>query len=492
MSARSQIRARAAERQRSAADPAVSAWVSANAGSGKTRVLIDRVARLLLAGADPSRILCVTYTKAAAAEMSTRLFQRLGHWSMASDEELIKELEQLGAQAPPRESLDKARRLFASALETPGGLKIETIHAFCQRLMQRFPAEAKVPPEFDVIDEREAEGLLANARAAVFHNLSGDAALGDAIAIALDSAGEHNFGEMLKDGIVKRTAIERFFAEAGNDEEIAARIRALLGLATDEDADSVEAACYDDENCNAEALKRVAEVMSQSTASEAKRGALISNYLAAASRAQHFEAYCSFFFTQGGELRKTLINKATLKGNPGLDAILLKESERVERWSNKLRAARLADLTIAALSILKHIFDGYERLKAAHGALDYDDLIAKTLGLLEDSAYAWVHFKLDGGIDHVLIDEAQDTSPDQWQIVRRLTAEFFTLESASETRARTMFAVGDQKQSIYSFQGADPRGFSEMREHFGSRLSVGPRLGRRASSRFPSAPWKTF
>ncbi|MFZ1991601.1 MAG: double-strand break repair helicase AddA, partial [Alphaproteobacteria bacterium] len=338
--------------------------------------------------------------------------------------------------------------------------------AFCQRLMQRFPAEAKVPPEFEVIDEREAEGLLTTARQTVFHHLADDEALADAIALALDTSGEHNFGEMLKDGIVKRVAIERFFAEAGGSEGIAARVRALLDLDPNENAASVEAACHNDEHCNVEALKRVADALSQSTSAEAKRGNLIGAYFAAASRSQYFEGYCSFFFTDKGEPRKSLVNKATLKDNPGIDRVLLEESARLERWSNRLRAARLADLTIAALSILKHIFQGYERLKATRGALDYDDLIAKTLKLLEDSAYAWVHFKLDGGIDHVLIDEAQDTSPDQWEIVRRLTAEFFTLEAASDARARTIFAVGDQKQSIYSFQGADPRGFSEMREHF--------------------------
>ena len=120
--------------QEEAADPTLSVFVTANAGSGKTKVLIDRIARLLLEGSKPSAFLCITFTKAAAAEMQSRLFERLGGWCVADDATLAKELAELPA---PNADLGRARALFAQALETPGGLKIQTIHAFCERLLTR-------------------------------------------------------------------------------------------------------------------------------------------------------------------------------------------------------------------------------------------------------------------------------------------------------------------------------------------------------------------
>ncbi|HEY0282077.1 MAG TPA: UvrD-helicase domain-containing protein, partial [Rhizomicrobium sp.] len=150
-----------------ASDPRRSAWVAANAGAGKTHTLANRVTRLLLAGARPERILCLTYTKAAAAEMAGRLFDQLGRWSMLPDDELAKNIAEVGAEIGGKEELKKARRLFADALETPGGLKIQTIHAFCQYVLMRFPLEAGVPASFRVLDERTARDLMAEARARV-------------------------------------------------------------------------------------------------------------------------------------------------------------------------------------------------------------------------------------------------------------------------------------------------------------------------------------
>src|SRR5215467_5112845 len=147
-----------------ATDPEASAWVSANAGAGKTHLLTDRVTRLLLSGASPSRILCLTYTKAAAAEMATRLFARLGDWALLADSDLTAKLNDIGAEPPDAETLQRARRLFAQALEIPGGLKIQTIHAFCQHLLSRFPVEAHIPPRFSVLDDRNAAELMAAAR----------------------------------------------------------------------------------------------------------------------------------------------------------------------------------------------------------------------------------------------------------------------------------------------------------------------------------------
>lgn len=155
----SRRRDEASERQVQAADPRASTWLSANAGSGKTRVLTDRVARLLLDGVEPQRILCLTYTKAAASEMQNRLFRRLGEWAMLEDAALRAALDALGVEAVGHEVLAQARRLFARAIETPGGLRIQTIHSFCATLLRRFPLEAGVSPQFTELDDRAARLL---------------------------------------------------------------------------------------------------------------------------------------------------------------------------------------------------------------------------------------------------------------------------------------------------------------------------------------------
>src|SRR6478735_7712169 len=162
-----------------ASDPDISAWVAANAGAGKTYTLANRVARLLLADTKPQKILCLTFTKAAAAEMQDRLFKQLGNWAMLPDDALRDEIVRIGGEA--HTDLAKARRLFAGALETPGGLKVLTLHAFCQILLSRFPLEAKIPPAFEVLDDQTAREMIDESRQRVLERAgSGDAMLAPA------------------------------------------------------------------------------------------------------------------------------------------------------------------------------------------------------------------------------------------------------------------------------------------------------------------------
>ena len=183
MSAAASPVASATDAQRKASDPEVSAWVSANAGSGKTHVLVNRVIRLMLAGCPPDRILCLTFTKAAASEMANRLFRMLGQWTTLPDDELAEKIVALGDARPNERTLLAARRLFANALETPGGLKIQTIHAFCESLLQRFPLEAGVAPGFEVLDTRSAEEMLGQIREALLSagSLEPDGEIGHAL-----------------------------------------------------------------------------------------------------------------------------------------------------------------------------------------------------------------------------------------------------------------------------------------------------------------------
>lgn len=453
----------ASHRQIVAAEPTASTWLSANAGSGKTRVLTDRVARLLLRGVEPQRILCLTYTKAAASEMQNRLFRRLGEWAMLEPDALTQQLRALGEPvSDDAELLARARRLFARAIETPGGLKIQTIHSFCSALLRRFPLEAGVAPDFSEIDERSLrqlqlevlDALAQGPDAMVLRDLAA-VTNETALAAVLDQLGRYR--DVFATGAPDIDAAALFDLPADFTEH-----RLLADVFLGYEADLADAlvpvlrASGAGDNKLADALT---EVVNPSIP------ALIS-------------------------LEKVLLYGATAKAGPftaKLGAIPTKpvrESlpsdvlDALNALAQRVEAARPQRQALAAM-VRAQALHGFARVwipaleeaKARRGWLDFDDLILRARRLLSDPAVAqWVLFKLDGGIDHILIDEAQDTSPEQWRVVELLTQEFTSGQGAREAE-RTIFVVGDKKQSIYSFQGADLRGFDRMREKFDHALS---------------------
>src|SRR5882757_2034617 len=182
-----------------AADPDVSAFVSANAGSGKTHVLAQRVINLLLRGVDPAKILCITFTKAAAANMANRVFGTLADWTMLGDAALDEKIRLSTGKPATSAQRIQARRLFASALETPGGLKVQTIHAFCTRLLHQFPFEANVAARFTVLDDATTTQTLDKLTLNVLMEASAapDSALGRALATAIASAADTTFKEVV-------------------------------------------------------------------------------------------------------------------------------------------------------------------------------------------------------------------------------------------------------------------------------------------------------
>ncbi|HEX4304374.1 MAG TPA: double-strand break repair helicase AddA [Rhizomicrobium sp.] len=457
-----------------AADPNHSAWVAANAGAGKTYTLANRVTRLLLAETDPGRILCLTYTKAAAAEMQARLFKQLGEWSMLPNAELERKVIAIGAGLGGPEDMKKARRLFAKALETPGGLKILTIHAFCQNVLSRFPLEAGVPAAFDVLDEQTTRELIAQARSRVLERSgSGDAPRAAALAFLLTQTSEATLNDILDAALgADRRKLERFFETLPSPDAMADTVWRAHGADPARSVDTIIA-----EFCRARdaaEVKRIAEWMRGGTKTDQTRGALLAGVLTMAPGRAMYAAYREFLLTKEGSPRKDPVTKNHSAKHPGLRAIVDDWQAAILVVEAERRAAHAATLAEAALTIADAVRTEYTRAKEARGALDYDDLIVKTRQLLEDRAAApWVLFKLDGGIDHVLIDEAQDTSPEQWRIVKALTSEFFAGEATERTRGarkypviRTIFAVGDEKQSIFSFQGADPAQFDIHRHAF--------------------------
>jgi len=445
------------EAQEEAADPTISAFVTANAGSGKTHTLINRVARLLLSGAKPETILCVTYTKAAASEMQRRLFEVLGGWSVASDAQLREALGKLRSRATASfdgRELSAARRLFAAALETPGGLKIQTIHAFCEKVLKRFPIEAGVAPGFKVLDEPAQAAVAAAARRLVAHHvLNTPGELADAYARLSVSLDFRRFQAMFGEFEARRRALGEFLAE-GLESAVRWVWQAVDIPEGTEPADlGIAAMAAMDRGL----YRRAAEALKPGGKTDAGRAAALSA-LAEADPAD-FDAALRLFFTKDGDDAKWIGSAKRLKDIPELQAALLAEQSRLALARERIRAARVGRDSTDAVRLANAYLAAYEIEKRAAGGLDFEDLVDRTCALLHSRpAAAWVLYKLDGGVDHILLDEAQDTAPEQWKIVDALTEEFFAGEGrrAAERLKRALFVVGDRKQSIYSFQGADP------------------------------------
>ncbi len=452
-----------------AADPRRSAWVSANAGSGKTHTLANRVSRLLLDGARPERILCLTYTKAAAAEMQDRLFKQLGRWSMLDDETLFQEIRAVGGEELDKLALRKSRRLFAQALETPGGLKIQTIHSFCQHLLARFPLEAGIPPSFDVLDEQTARELIAEARNRVLERAGSgdDGELAKAVAYLVTHTSEARLHDILNNALGKdRAALEKFLEGLAEDgQTLSAALRRAHEADPEDDYFQIaEKFCREVRGEETE-LRNAIAWLASGKGRDSDRAQQLQRFLERAPGTAAYDCLREAFLTGEGELYAQLAAKALQTARPDLFAYIQALAARLRETDDRCRAAHAAALAESALVIAQAVLNRFAAEKRSRAVLDYDDLIAETLSLLErKEAAAWVLYKLDGGLDHILIDEAQDTSPVQWKIVRKLSEEFFAGEG--DGRLRTIFAVGDEKQSIFSFQGADPAEFAVNRHYF--------------------------
>jgi ATP-dependent helicase/nuclease subunit A len=455
------------ERQRRASDARVSAWVSANAGSGKTTVLSHRVIRLLLDGADPAKVLCITFTKAAAANMANKVFGILSDWATMPDADLDAAIAALGEPVPDAARRARARRLFARALDTPGGLKVLTIHGFCERVLKQFPFEANVPAAFSVLDERLEAELVAAARdrvlaTAVEHP---DGPEGQALSAIVGEVSDFAFGLGLQAALGQRRLLGRLMG-AGAARHTDARLAAALGLAGGETAAGIEARILG-EGLARDDWPELIAWLAAGGVNDGKRAACLREAAGAGDADTARACYLGLFFKDDGEPRlgSQLATKRTRDRNPAFAAMLDGEQERLVALLERRRAAACRERTIALLTLAEAVRTHYEAEKAARGALDFADLILKTRALLQRDAAAWVLYKLDGGIDHVLVDEAQDTSPEQWDIVAALTAEF-TAGAGARPVLRTVFAVGDEKQSIFGFQGAAPEAFGTMRNSY--------------------------
>ncbi len=455
---------KATKAQRMAADPSGTRLAAANAGSGKTRVLVDRVSRILLRGTEPEDILCLTYTKAAASEMQERLFATLGGWSVLDDDALRNDLITLFGQPPetldPPVVLPKARELFAKALETPEGLKVQTIHAFCERILSRFPVEAGILPGFEPLDDIDILTLRSEVETQILRDgmHDPDGPISNALRHLTLARADSSLDDLFR-WMAHNPQKIRAWHGAGLD-ALAGRLK----LGEDRSPQEIAATLW--RRLNLKDMREASAALATGGATDVKRGAFVNAALAQTDPVLALGQLRNIYFTKDKpDLRKKFYD---LKTHPIAQGWIDSHSLDIIEADERIRAADVFVMTQAVYDISGRYAELYKEAKHRTRGLDYSDQILFVLRLLQNSAAAdWVRYKLDGGIKHILLDEAQDTAPEQWEIINTLAAPFFQPHPDDDpNKPRTLFAVGDEKQSIYGFQGARPEQFlTEIRKH---------------------------
>lgn len=453
--------------QMQASDPQQSVWVSASAGTGKTRILVNRMLRLLLNGNKPEKLLCITFTKAAAAEVLQRIQEMVLDWSICDTTTLHTRMEELLDRAPTRDEIRFARRLLPIILQVPGGMKIMTIHAFCQSVLSRFPLEAKIPPGFSVIDDIQSQQLLNQAKHDLLEDVTqeNNPALFADLERFYDRVHETNQNTLIQTVLNKRYRLNEL---AQSIDTIRAELCTLVGIHENQLYTISEQEFLAQINSNA-LRSCLPEMLSANGATLPKIANALEAFL---QRPTDFADYKKLYLTAENTVNKNFAN-ALAKLSSGTCRIMMDEAERCINFIDLKNKADLVKDSIALLNICQGIIHRYQDLKKQHGVLDYEDQILQTSKLLQNPLDSqWVHYKLDGGIDHILVDEAQDTSPAQWAIIKGITEEFFSGDARKNQGERTLFVVGDEKQSIFSFQNADPVEFSKSRRFFADKTAA--------------------
>ncbi len=465
-----------------ASKPLVSSWVGASAGTGKTYVLTRRVLRLLLNGAAPARILCLTFTKAAAAEMTHRIAARLGQWALMDNKALRNDLKDIAGRRPDKAETARARTLFATCLDVPGGMRIQTIHAFCQALLKRFPLEAGVPPHFQVIEEGDQRALLDRVRNRVLADAEpGRGPFADELALLATLGGPDDLTELLGEFLRQRGRLRDLLKDETAVSAAVGQLYRDAGFEEETTEAALDAAGCAEGQFEREGLTLAAQALEGGSKRDAGKAAQIAGWLVAedAARPAGLDAYAKAFLTAKHEIRSQMATKGVAGQMPDILDIMGREAERLAALYDRKNGLRTVARSAALARLGAAVHQGYEAEKRGRAVLDFDDLILKAEDLLtRTAATEWVLYKLDGGIDHILVDEAQDTSPQQWRLVEAIAQEFFAGKGVERAPAddglprppRTVFAVGDVKQSIFSFQGADPVVFGRVRENFQTQV----------------------
>jgi len=461
--------------QMAAVAPDRSVWLSASAGTGKTQVLTSRVLRLLLEpGVEPDQILCLTFTKAGAAEMATRIGEKLADWVRMEDTILATHLQAIGAPFDPA-TLARARSRFAAVLDCPGGgLRIGTIHAFAQWLLSAFPEEAGLRPGSRAMEDRDRDLLVRDVLVdlLVRAQAGGDSAFIDALGALSVRMGE---GDLTRFLLRCAAATEVWTGTGAWQSPLRPRINRLIGLPADADH-GLLADCFADARFPVAALGRCVDALREwGTKTADGMIAPIAAWLAAdaPARATTVAALTRALFNAEGEAK---YRKNLEKIDPTYTDHAATVSEALHEAAELGRALALVDLAEPALAIGRRFALAWDEAKTREGFIDFDDQIRAAAALLTERAPAdWIRFKLDRRFDHVLVDEAQDTNARQWDIVLDgVTGDFRSGEGQAREQAapRTLFVVGDYKQAIFGFQGTSPREFEAARRRVARELDA--------------------
>ncbi len=481
--------------QNRASNPESSVWVGASAGSGKTKVLTDRILRLLLPNQHginaclPHKILALTFTKAAASEMALRINKRLSEWAVMpldgkkedGEKGLREDLQKLLGHEPSDIQIEAARKIFAVVVDTPGGLKIMTIHSFCQSILGRFPLEADLSPSFSALEEDQAAQFLMQAQQQVFKKSQSEkgSPLHQAIHHIALHQNEDQFTFILKNLMSERRQLndilKKNFGTEGLYNALCQQLNIPAGLSKDELLHQV----CEDEGFDAPSLWDACKALSTGSQKDIERGQKIQKWLEhnPKKRVENFEDFYQIFITQKETIRKPLATKKVTENHPDILQNLQDEAARLLEIKQQIDAIKISTLTRDLFIVGDAILKQFEKIKENLNTLDFDDLILKTLDLLQGQTKPmkdldvtpWVRYKLDQGIDHLLVDEAQDTNPEQWEIIKALSDDFFSTQD--DDINRSLFVVGDQKQSIFSFQRASPEKFIDMRQWFETKIT---------------------
>lgn len=448
---------KASEAQEKASNPTHSAWVEASAGTGKTKVLSDRVLRLLLEDVSPSKILCLTYTNAAAVEMKTRIGDRLSKWAVMSEKELIEELDTLYYghdilnKRPDLPSV--ARKLFAKVLDAPDTMRVETIHAFCTEILKRFPIEAGISPYFEVADDQMTNEMLEHISEKLLKVIeeSTDPNIKDATLYLTSHISELDWTKFLRTLVGKRQSFLGVFEKFSDVAAFKKELRRIFDL--DEEPSKEKSVQEFWEETDKDKIREYALILSAGQKPTDQNGGKVLMEML-----EHFDL----------DAYEKVVSSAKLvcvdvaQKYPDLKDKICFEKLRVLNLREKLKNIDVYESTSAVAAVALKLIKDYAARKQECSCMDFDDLVMTTYRLLKkEDVSAWVLYKLDNGIDHILIDEAQDTSPLPWQIMDCLLSEFFSGNGRTQKK-RTLFVVGDRKQSIYGFQGADPKCFEDM------------------------------
>jgi ATP-dependent helicase/nuclease subunit A len=445
-------------------NPSQSAWVMAHAGSGKTYALVKRVIALLLSNATPQSIWCLTYTNNAATEMQERLHSKLDELACLEDASLKQALaEYLGdANAGVSDAHCQKIRAIAADIMLPGqGIICTTMHGLCQKLLRIFALESGMLPDFTLLDAETQRSLLYQAIDAVFaHGLQVQkGALFEALDHVASIAKYDTVKSRLKKILSRRDLLSQALLQAGSVENLHQAVfdvcHAENGANTDDILAEIQAQTLPQ-------MRAIYEALGEGKTQDKTKARAIKIWLDTPCDPDHltkaWQRYLTVFYDSKSKLREKLFNKGTLVEDGALAQAFAREQMRVADALEKLSAQALAQDSSAMLSLAITALDHYHALKAKPGMLDFDDLLLSMLQLVENPVtLGHVMRKLDYRLEHILLDEAQDTSPVQWRILSHLIEEICHTAPRKSTVPRSLFVVGDVKQSIYSFQGAAPQ-----------------------------------